>query len=102
MAFSFLRNWLARRRIPRLDSLHVVLYTRRDCHLCELAWEGLRKEQRHYRFQLTVVDVDADPKLVALYGSQVPVVTVDGKLRFRGTLNKVLLARLLRKEARRS
>lgn len=79
----------------------MVLYTRRGCHLCETAWNHLRQEQRRYRFPLTVVDVDSDPEWIARYGECVPVVTAAGKVRFRGGVNRVLLARLLRAEAKR-
>jgi hypothetical protein len=61
----------------------------------------LRKLQRVYGFAMTVVDVDTDPQLAARYGNQVPVVTVNGKVRFRGGVNEVLLTRLLRAEADR-
>jgi hypothetical protein len=45
------------------------------------------------------VDIDTDPDLVARYGTEVPVVTVNGKVRFRGEVNRVLLERLLEGEA---
>ena len=51
--------------------------------------------QKH-GFTLTVVDVDADPALAKQYGECVPVVTIDGKVRFRGRVNAVLLERMLR------
>ncbi len=41
------------------------------------------------------MDVDADPQLAAQFGECVPVVTVNGKIRFRGRVNPVLLERLL-------
>ena len=42
------------------------------------------------------MDVDADPALAKQYGECVPVVTIDGKVRFRGRVNAVLLERMLR------
>jgi hypothetical protein len=41
-------------------------------------------------------DVDDDPELASQYGESVPVVTVNGKIRFRGRVNPVLLERLFR------
>jgi hypothetical protein len=79
----------------------VLLYTRAGCHLCETAWERLRRAQRRYRFALGMVDVDTDPELAARYGTCVPVVMVNGKLRFRGAVNPVLLVRLMNAEAAR-
>lgn len=47
-----------------------------------------------------MIDIDTDPELVARYDEQVPVVTVNGKERFRGGINRVLLNRLFRAESR--
>jgi glutaredoxin len=71
--------------------MHVVLYTRQGCHLCDDAHELLR------RFGLTpeLVDIDADPQLQAQFDTCVPVVAIDGKVRFRGRINEVLLRRIL-------
>jgi len=100
MALSWLRFW-RRRRASSLTHLHVRLYTRGGCHLCDTAWRQLQEAQRQWRFTLDAVDVDTDANLVKLYGECVPVVTVDGKVRFRGTINEVLLSRLLSAEADR-
>jgi glutaredoxin len=96
-AWRFLA-WLGISPPPRLDHLHFVLYTRAGCHLCEDAWQCLEHEQRRYGFRMDVVNVDTDPELARRHGTQVPVVTVNGKERFRGTVNRVLLNRLFRAE----
>jgi glutaredoxin len=96
MVLSWLGSWWRRRAGARLGHLHVVMYTRQGCHLCEAAWEVLRREQSRSGFVLTSVDVDTDPELAARYGDSVPVVAVNGRVRFRGGVNPVLLRRLLR------
>lgn len=70
----------------------VILYTRDGCHLCEDA----RRVLVNHALSPTLVDIDADPKLVELYNTCVPVVMIDGKVRFRGQVNPVLLKRFLR------
>ena len=77
------------------------MYTRQGCHLCEQAWRQLRQAQRRYGFTLTTVNVDTDAELEDRYGLQVPVVTVNRRVRFRGGVNAVLLERLLQAEADR-
>ena len=47
------------------------------------------------RCRATLVDIDADSSLADKFGECVPVLTVDGKLRFRGKINEILLQRLL-------
>jgi hypothetical protein len=46
------------------------------------------------------VDVDSDPELAGRYDTLVPVVAIDGKVRFKGMVNPVLFERLLVAEAR--
>src|SRR5262245_15790041 len=98
MPLAWLPFWKRRRKRP-LDGVHIRMYTRAGCHLCEAAWEQLQQAQREWGFALDAVDIDADAKLVELYGECVPVVTVDGKVRFRGAVNAVLLTRLLQAHA---
>ncbi len=50
---------------------------------------------KKHGFTLTAVDVDADPALARRHGECVPVVSIDGKVRFRGRVNAVLLERML-------
>src|SRR3954447_8347127 len=81
-------NWLSR---PRRVQHEVVMYTRHGCHLCEEAWETLLATQQRFDFALRKVDVDTDAGLGAEFGTEVPVVTFDGQVRFRGRVNIVLL-----------
>ena len=81
---------------PRpLNDLTIVMYSRQGCHLCDEAWQRLREQQVRYHFKLDKQDVDSDTTLATLYGEWVPVVTFNGKVRFRGGVNPVLLERLL-------
>jgi glutaredoxin len=82
-------------RHPRRPDLSFVLYTRRGCHLCDTAWQVLQQARRRYGFALQAVDVDSSEELRALHGTSVPVVTVNGRLRFRGAVSRVLLQRIL-------
>lgn len=74
----------------------VVLYTRSGCHLCDEAKKVLEKCREPFGLSLVEVDIDHDPALQAAYDCCVPVVEIDGRLRFRGHVNEVLLRRLLR------
>ncbi|MGH7173424.1 MAG: glutaredoxin family protein [Gemmataceae bacterium] len=89
-------NWFKLRRSrKKFSDRDVVLYTRQGCHLCEQAWQRLEQSRQRYAFTLRQVDIDDDPELLRRYGECVPVVTIDGKVRFRGVVNGVLLERLL-------
>ena len=79
-------------RPDRFES--VILYTRRNCHLCEDARSVLADYARDLP-PIETIDVDSDPQLVEQFGKCVPVVEIDGKVRFRGQVNPVLLKRLI-------
>lgn len=89
-------SWLKRRWWrTETTNVEIVMYTRQGCHLCEEAWQLLECQRRRHSFTLRQIDVDSDPQLQLEYGECVPVVTVDGRVRFRGRINPVLLRRLL-------
>ena len=55
-------------------NLEVTLFTRQDCSLCHIAEDDLAQLQKEVPHTLTVVDIDQDPDLQALYGHKVPVI----------------------------
>ena len=57
---------------------HVTVYTRVDCHLCEVALADVRAITSETGATYAQVDVDADPDDRAEYGDRVPVILVDG------------------------
>ena len=69
----------------------VVLYTRRGCHLCEEA--RLLLEQ--HGLAPRCVNIDADQRLREKFDTCVPVVEIDGRVRFRGRVEPRLLRRIL-------
>jgi glutaredoxin len=98
MAFAFLNRWFDRTPAQRRH-LHILLYTRAGCHLCDEAWELLLRHQKRHGFALETKDVDESAELVQAYGQCVPVVLIAGQVRFRGHVNEVLLRRLLEAKA---
>jgi len=70
---------------------NVVLYTRQGCCLCDQAHELLQ----NHGLEPQLVDIDRDESLREQFNTCVPVVEIDGKVRFRGKVDPVLLKRLL-------
>ncbi|MBL8819769.1 MAG: glutaredoxin family protein [Planctomyces sp.] len=72
----------------------VCIYTKPECPLCDEAIQVLRQESdRLPPFDL--VDISDDPELMRQFGESVPVIEIDGKIRFRGAVHPILLQRLL-------
>jgi len=68
----------------------VTLYTRKGCHLCDDAHALLRK----FGLEPQCIDIDESAELRDRYNECVPVVEIDGKIRFRGRVDPILLRRL--------
>lgn len=71
--------------------MNVLLYTRRGCHLCKDAHKVLTA----HGLTPQLIDVDDQPELRERFNECVPVVEIDGKIRFRGRVDPVLLRRLI-------
>jgi glutaredoxin len=96
---SLVRRILGRKRKPTAAHLTFTVYTRKECGCCHKAIDTLEEFRKQYGFQVETIDVDDDPELVAKYNTEVPVVAVNGKVRFRGRVDPALLERLLVAEA---
>ena len=73
----------------------VTIYSRRGCHLCDVAEGVVREVQGEISFDLEVLFIDGDAELEKKYGEEVPVTLIDGqrhdyfkvdKERFRSAL----------------
>ncbi len=97
---SLLSRLVRPRSRRKADHLRFTVYTRDGCGCCDKALVLLKEYQYQHNFTIDMSDIDADPDLRARYDATVPVVAVDGKVRFKGVVNRVLLERLLRAESR--
>lgn len=81
--------------------IQLTLYSRAGCHLCEEMRAVVEVVGREISFDLEVVDVDGDPKLLRAYGDEVPVLAVNGERAFAVEVDaRTLRARLEREKDR--
>jgi len=57
----------------------IVVYSKPDCHLCEVAVAQLRALQLRHDFALRVLDITRDERLHRAYFERIPVVALDGE-----------------------
>lgn len=79
---------------PGVRFRQLLVYTRPDCPLCDEAMETLL-DYRQWMPRAEVEEIDSDPELQQRFGDWVPVVQIDGRIRFKGRVNEVLLRRLI-------
>jgi glutaredoxin len=65
----------------------VRLYTRPGCHLCEQARREMLAARCADLYELEEVNIDEDPALVARYGWEIPVITINGIETFKHRLD---------------
>lgn len=81
------------RPMPPERAPRVVLYERRNCHLCEEARAVLDASIGPEAY--TRIDIDVDDDLVVRYGFRVPVVSIDGEERLEAPIDATALNRLV-------
>ena len=74
-----------------MSSFSATLYSRANCPLCDEAYEILDR----YGFSIETIDISQDSELLDKYEMCIPVVEIDGKVRFRGKINEILLRRII-------
>ena len=75
----------------------VELYTRKGCHLCDVAKEVIDRVRLTEQFELRVLDVDSDAQLAERYGQEVPVILVNGRKHAKYRLDERLFLDRLRR-----
>lgn len=75
----------------------ITLFTREDCHLCEVAYSELEHVRAIHPFHLEVVDLDREAPEVkrAAYDWEVPVIELDGRKIMKFRVEGPRLLRLL-------
>lgn len=79
-----------------MDPVQIRFYTRKGCHLCKKALTVLQELQKEFKFRVQLVDIDGSPRLVELYGQDIPVGEMEGREIFRHRIRKPALREILR------
>jgi len=76
----------------------LTLYTRKDCGLCEKMKASIRAAGARTPLYLEEIDVDSSLELVERYGTEVPVLLIDGRKAFKYRVTAKELERRLRRD----
>jgi glutaredoxin len=79
---THISNW----RKSLSPKVHVIVYSKPGCHLCEEAKEAIRRADCDDHFILEEVNIETDPLLVNSYQYDIPVITIDGVKAFKHRL----------------
>ena len=67
--------------------LNVTIYSKKECHLCQIAKEELEIIRREFHFTLEEVDIEKDALAYEKFKHQIPIVEVDGEIISSGKVN---------------
>jgi glutaredoxin len=78
--------------------IEVTIYSRSNCHLCDVALGALEEFRQEFNFQIVKILIDKSPELEEKYGEQVPVILINDQPhdffrvdpeRFRSAISKL-------------
>lgn len=77
--------------------LHVILYTKPGCHLCDEMKKEILAADCAELYTLEEVDIETDPALLQRYRNDIPVLSIDGIGAFKHRVRaEEFRARLIR------
>jgi glutaredoxin len=59
--------------------IEVSVYSRSNCHLCEVALEVISEIRKEFDFTITKILIDGNAELEEKYGEQVPVILINNQ-----------------------
>jgi glutaredoxin len=80
--------------LPGQRFQRVVIYTKEECHLCDVAKDTLHRFAE-WLPDIEEIDIVDSGELSDQYADAIPVIEIDGIERFRGAVNELLLKRLI-------
>ena len=61
-----------------MSKLHVIIYSRPGCHLCDEAKASILSAGCSDQFVLEEIDIESDEELLRKYKHDIPVIVIDG------------------------
>ena len=74
----------------------VTLYSKPDCHLCDIAKARIANVRKRVSFALETVDITTHPDLFERHKERIPVVLINGEEAFVYRVSEKHLTRKLR------
>lgn len=75
--------------------VNLTIYSKKDCHLCDIAKETLLEIRKEYPFTLTEIDIEKDKTAFERYKYLIPVIEIDGQIIFAYRVNENELKKIL-------
>ena len=77
----------------------VTIYSKKECHLCDIAKEELEAVRREFYFSYREVDIEKDGSAFEKFKYLIPVVEVDGEIVSTGRIKGEKIREILRQKS---
>ena len=78
------------------EPIRIDIYSRPGCHLCDEAKAAIEPFRERYAVVLRTINVESSADLENRYGSDIPIVLVNGEEAFRHRVDRTELERKLK------
>jgi len=79
------------------SAIQIDIYSRPGCHLCDEAKTVIERVQGRFAFALRVINIEQDPALEREYGSDIPIVMINGNKAFKYRVDEAELENKVRR-----
>jgi len=79
--------------------LNITIYSKKECHLCDIAKEELEFIRHEYDFSLKEINIEKDAVSFEKFKHLIPVVEVDGKIISTGKVNGEKIKDILKQKS---
>ena len=78
--------------------LRIEIYSKPDCHLCDVAKEVIKKAENEFDLELVEINIEEDEASFHKYRYDIPVVMINGRKAFKHRVDEDKLRKRLLKE----
>jgi glutaredoxin len=66
-----------------MPDIQIDIYSRPGCHLCDEAKDVIDRVRERHAFAVRIINIEEDPELESAYGTEIPVVFINGNKAFK-------------------
>jgi glutaredoxin len=79
------------------NAIQIDIYSRPGCHLCDEAKEIVERVRQRHSFALRVINIEEDSALETAYGTEIPVVFINGNKAFKYRVDEAELEKKVKR-----
>lgn len=79
------------------NPIQIDIYSRPGCHLCDEAKGVIERVRRRVPLSICVINIEEDSQLETAYGTEIPVIFINGKKAFKYHVDEAALEKKVKR-----